>query len=772
MKKHFYGRKRISSPRLVISYTVVLLLPIIFSLIAYMNISRAMSAKTKEANLHILTNYTSYIDNVIKRTLISTPSALTNDELLSINNDINSISTQTRYNLAYSDYTGRIASSSEYIKNFYVYYPHQNTIFTSKNLMDSESFFNARYDNILPDFSQWQKLVLSSDKTKTQSMVCKNGESLMFYNKPSVAFANGMPVYNIILELNLEKMRTDCSLRNDFYIIGDSGDLFSGALQNLNSEFIDKYIINGSTDTVKFNGTKSVINKIHSEIAPLSYVTITPKNTYFRELSKAWASFLTATILSLLFGVAVIVYSARKNNEPLLRILALFSGKETDEPHENKVSYEYIIEHISRTLDENKNYVTKLSQQNTLFRQNLLRDIIEGRGNSEEAYKKQLSFIDLKWNKEYFAIIALHPYSVENISSEYGNDSNKVADLIASTLCSQILTKHNYNADAFNMNNLVLFILNLDESECANLNEELHPILASVINIAKMQYHFPLMCAVSVPCRGIDQLSNAYSEVLFCMEYAGASNDEIVFYSDMPHRGSQANIYTLDTEQQIINCLELQNYAKCHSIAEKMILKMESSNAPKSATLLFACDLLNTFYSYKCSDTADNKAHSIIKAGLDSITDSQQSSTAILMTVLNTINKYLTCLEQYSGGTSSSYLKGRHDDIKEYIDSNYDNPNLCVSELGEIFGLNSSYLSKLFKEKYGIVLSEYITKKRIDAAKTLLLSTGKTNSEIAEIVGFTNTRTFLRSFSKFSGMTPQTFRDKTGEDNPDTDLNN
>ena len=102
--------------------------------------------------------------------------------------------------------------------------------------------------------------------------------------------------------------------------------------------------------------------------------------------------------------------------------------------------------------------------------------------------------------------------------------------------------------------------------------------------------------------------------------------------------------------------------------------------------------------------------------------------------------------------------------IKEYIDTHYENPDLSVTELSSIFKTNSSYLSSQFKKEFEIGLLDYITSVRINAAKKLLVTTNSPNTEISLQVGYTNTRTFLRAFSKSEGITPKEYRNRTQGD--------
>ena len=75
-----------------------------------------------------------------------------------------------------------------------------------------------------------------------------------------------------------------------------------------------------------------------------------------------------------------------------------------------------------------------------------------------------------------------------------------------------------------------------------------------------------------------------------------------------------------------------------------------------------------------------------------------------------------------------------------------------------LFKTNSSYLSSRFKKEFDIGLSDYITEVRIEAAKKLLVTTNMPNTEISLLAGYSNTRTFLRAFSKAEGITPKEYR--------------
>jgi two-component system response regulator YesN len=96
--------------------------------------------------------------------------------------------------------------------------------------------------------------------------------------------------------------------------------------------------------------------------------------------------------------------------------------------------------------------------------------------------------------------------------------------------------------------------------------------------------------------------------------------------------------------------------------------------------------------------------------------------------------------------------------IQKYIDDNI-SQELSLVKLADLVYFNPSYLSRLFKQMKGQNISEYILGKRIEKSKQLLENPDIKVLEVAEKVGYPIAQNFSRLFKKFTGMTPQEYRD-------------
>ena len=99
-----------------------------------------------------------------------------------------------------------------------------------------------------------------------------------------------------------------------------------------------------------------------------------------------------------------------------------------------------------------------------------------------------------------------------------------------------------------------------------------------------------------------------------------------------------------------------------------------------------------------------------------------------------------------------------HQRVKTYIDQYY---QTCIStqSLSRRFFVNSSYLSRAFKENTGENICTYINKTRIEHAKMLLKNTNYPINVVALNVGYTDANYFVKLFRKHCGITPSAYRD-------------
>lgn len=90
-------------------------------------------------------------------------------------------------------------------------------------------------------------------------------------------------------------------------------------------------------------------------------------------------------------------------------------------------------------------------------------------------------------------------------------------------------------------------------------------------------------------------------------------------------------------------------------------------------------------------------------------------------------------------------------EISSYIDEHL-GEDLTLSALAKKCFYNPSYFSRVFKEKYRMTLTEYVSRRKLESALTMARESSLSVSQIAERVGFSTTGALYRASLRLTGV--------------------
>lgn len=127
------------------------------------------------------------------------------------------------------------------------------------------------------------------------------------------------------------------------------------------------------------------------------------------------------------------------------------------------------------------------------------------------------------------------------------------------------------------------------------------------------------------------------------------------------------------------------------------------------------------------------------------------------MAVLLLIHDLLLSRERNGGDRSrlSANMLARR--IQHYLDDHY-NEALTLHSIGSALRISEYYLAHVFKSEMGMPPMQYVMKRRIGEAQTLLIDTNLPVAEISERLGYGNPWNFSTAFSRCVGMSPSQYR--------------
>ncbi len=123
------------------------------------------------------------------------------------------------------------------------------------------------------------------------------------------------------------------------------------------------------------------------------------------------------------------------------------------------------------------------------------------------------------------------------------------------------------------------------------------------------------------------------------------------------------------------------------------------------------------------------------------------------------ISGYITLLCQNTPLPAKPEIHWAVSALKSYADLHYDK-DITLAQLARLYYLNENYIGRLFRRQMGVRFTAYLNQVRIAHARTLLLDTSLSVTEIAMKTGFNQVPYFNRCFKANTGMTPTAFRVK------------
>jgi len=100
--------------------------------------------------------------------------------------------------------------------------------------------------------------------------------------------------------------------------------------------------------------------------------------------------------------------------------------------------------------------------------------------------------------------------------------------------------------------------------------------------------------------------------------------------------------------------------------------------------------------------------------------------------------------------------------VLDYVEGNLEEGDLTIDRMASIACLSSSHFARAFKQAVGQSPHRYVSAKRLDRAKALLIQGDRPLVEIGLALGFSCQANFTRAFKRATGQAPGRFRHNRG----------
>lgn len=304
----------------------------------------------------------------------------------------------------------------------------------------------------------------------------------------------------------------------------------------------------------------------------------------------------------------------------------------------------------------------------------------------------------------------------------------------------------------------IYILLNLAKEEMNDVDRKVELFQRNLDSVIVLFYNYRYVISVSEPFYDVKKVKDGLQDCMIADADKIRLGSNILIYSkDHKTIRKNLNFISVDTINRFKEFIVSNNTNEVFLLITELTTNLETIQDQLHGFMIFEIysKLIDVFYSNIYQGTPNNKLISEEKTKLKSQYDSFYTIRDAFNFLRDSFVGYMKMISETLDDANEDRPIIR---AKSIIDRNYSDPELNLDSVSSQVGLNSSYLSTIFKKKFKVSFIDYLTEVRIKHAKELLLSTDDSVAVISEAVGFVDSKYFTKRFKKYTGVSPRDYK--------------
>lgn len=608
-----------------------------------------------------------------------------------------------------------------------------------------KNYCDAYYKNTAEFRDEFRANLEMSSKVLAWNVLNPDGKTVYFCISVKYQVNNENKPYVVCVVLRDEYFR---SILGRDSMLGDGNVLLFDQNKELiwcDNEEKFPFHINGYTSDnalyeADFEGRTYMMNIYESNALKGYYVLAMQKNSFWTQLVSvrifSIISIVVVSFVSLFFAYL----ASRKIYEPLKNVVKKLQKENYSAIDEEINEFKFIEQVLDASYEKVRELIGESERVKKDERELFLIHLLEGK-NYDEDKEDIFECKGVKLCSDSF-VVGLIQVSEKNIGADVNN--------IICNVFEEIFNRDDSGYLVSLSDEKCVFVLNIKNGKS---KEDLKYLLKEGKGVLERYYDINLTIGCSRILEGKEGIREAYVEAQEALRYQYILGKErLISYYDIKGREfaylntDLASLYVV-----IVNYLEQNANDKLISrfVSELFCEYGIDENISIETLECFRIDILNAIsrigVQYGNSGEQRQKNIQDIYAA-ETLQELEGCMTKIL-------NEFQQKKQEQKDGA------GICEQTRKYLEENFAETQLGLPAIGEAMGMSVSYLSKLYKDKYGVPIGYDIIRIRLKNAKNMLKNTDKSISDIAEESGFSNSNVFIKTFKKWEGITPGKYRE-------------
>ena len=405
--------------------------------------------------------------------------------------------------------------------------------------------------------------------------------------------------------------------------------------------------------------------------------------------------------------------------------------------NKDEKALEYIEHKIEEIETMNKTLQTRLSALRSYQRKKKIKDYLIG--ISEHSDISSLKDESDIFKVKSYRVMIMEIYdleSVENIFDKFNMSKELILKYFAEEVVCEVVDI-DYKSIAFVMEELLP-------------KEDLEEVLKCLVRHIDRNFNLKFTVVATNVYDDVMQMPKAYRTAKKILDYKYIFKQERVIFQDRIKENSfNKYYYPIELESKLILRTLSSNEISVKRIIDEMFNEKNSSSMDKKYIKEFGVLLYNTLNRIFIQLEEINENINVKDYNINEIL--AINDAALLKEVFQSKILEICKLTKIEEENDIESVKIK---IERYLDENY-MIDISLENLADYLGHSFKYTSVLFKKVMGDNFKNYLSIYRIEKAKELMQENeGLRIKDLAELVGYNSSNTFIRIFRKYEGISP------------------
>lgn len=471
-----------------------------------------------------------------------------------------------------------------------------------------------------------------------------------------------------------------------------------------------------------------------SDRSNVNYYLLVPKESYWKAANGIRNIHLFSISITLIIGIILISLLVKKNYRPVSKIVDLIEEDGLEGNEFQKIGFAY-----SEAKQRNNIMKIRLAQHVKNVRSNYLLSFMRGRSLRDKTLEQE---IELELDRKNYRMALIGVYvPMEESEKEY----DELAFFVVDNVFSELIEDYYYIEDG----RYLLYLCFVHEGEEQAWKTSTLEKMNYLCNFVEEKFHISLLVGVSTIETDLNRSVYLYRSLMETFEYKRViGGNGVITTEEMTESDVNSSLYVY--QRAIIEAVEKGNLINAKSISEQLFYSVV--NVPYALTKLRILETFQLINDCCNKMVVDPVKRLKIVEWMDSLISAKE--------IEELKTAYFQMLEFICNIISGQWkVDGESivDVVRKIVEDNYADNSLNVDAIAVKMEKNPRYITRVFKEKTGEGVLDYLNAYRIRKSQELLLSKKISMEEVAMMTGYGSSKSFRRNFQKIVGMTPSAY---------------